>query len=167
MSAGTVRRGTLFSTAAMVGSSMILDEHAQGLWFHADGGRSSTRLVAKVGLFWPKFRDRWAHNAHSLAMCVLGLRYVSHHRQVVRIVRTPADFAGRPRSAIKVKAARAGADHSAQAGDADPAAVFWHGLIAEVPHLPKWRSTRFGRRVVAPAIQIRQLNFPQLLAVPG
>lgn len=40
-----------------------------------------------------------------------------------------------------------------------------HGLIAKLPHSRKWRTTRFGRRVMATAIQIRQLNFPQLLAL--
>ncbi|MCK4306212.1 MAG: hypothetical protein KAY24_18370 [Candidatus Eisenbacteria sp.] len=40
-----------------------------------------------------------------------------------------------------------------------------HGLIAKIPHSRKWRTTRFGRRVMATAIQARQLNFPQLLAL--
>jgi hypothetical protein len=40
-----------------------------------------------------------------------------------------------------------------------------HRLIAKIPHSRKWRTTRFGRRVMATAIQIRQLNFPQLLAL--
>ena len=40
-----------------------------------------------------------------------------------------------------------------------------HGLIAKIPHSRKWRTTRLGRRVMATAIQIRQLNFPQLLAL--
>jgi hypothetical protein len=40
-----------------------------------------------------------------------------------------------------------------------------HGLIAKIPHSRKWRTTRFGRRVMATAIQVRQLNFPQLLAL--
>ena len=40
-----------------------------------------------------------------------------------------------------------------------------HGLIAKIPHSRKWRATRFGRRVMATAIQVRELNFPQLLAL--
>ncbi len=40
-----------------------------------------------------------------------------------------------------------------------------HGLIAKIPHSRKWRTTRFGRRVMATAIQVRELNFPQLLAL--
>jgi hypothetical protein len=39
-----------------------------------------------------------------------------------------------------------------------------HGLIAKIPHSRKWRTTRLGRRVMATSIQIRELNFPQLLA---
>ncbi len=40
-----------------------------------------------------------------------------------------------------------------------------HGLIAKIPRSRKWRTTRFGRRVMATAIQVRQLTFPQLLAL--
>jgi hypothetical protein len=40
-----------------------------------------------------------------------------------------------------------------------------HKLIAKIPHSRKWRVTRFGRRVMATAIQLRHLNFPQLLAL--
>jgi len=40
-----------------------------------------------------------------------------------------------------------------------------HGLIAKIPHSRRWRTTRFGRRVMATAIQLRQINFPQLLAL--
>jgi hypothetical protein len=39
-----------------------------------------------------------------------------------------------------------------------------HGLIAKIPHSWKWRTTRFGRRVMAAFIQVKELNFPQLLA---
>ena len=39
-----------------------------------------------------------------------------------------------------------------------------HGLIAKIPHSRKWRTTRFGRRVMATSIQVKELNFPQLLA---
>lgn len=40
-----------------------------------------------------------------------------------------------------------------------------HGLIAKIPRSRKWRTTRFGRRVMATAIQIRELTYPQLLAL--
>ena len=40
-----------------------------------------------------------------------------------------------------------------------------HGLIAKIPRSRKWRTTRFGRRVMATAIPVRQLTFPQLLAL--
>ena len=40
-----------------------------------------------------------------------------------------------------------------------------HGLIAKIPHSRRWRTTRLGRRLMATAIQVRQLNFPQLLAL--
>lgn len=40
-----------------------------------------------------------------------------------------------------------------------------HGLIAKIPRSRKWRTTRFGRRVMATAIQVRQLTYPQLLAL--
>jgi len=40
-----------------------------------------------------------------------------------------------------------------------------HGLIAKIPRSRRWRTTRFGRRVMATAIQLRELNFPQLLAL--
>jgi hypothetical protein len=40
-----------------------------------------------------------------------------------------------------------------------------HGLVAKIPHSRRWRTTRFGRRVMATSIQIQQLNFPQLLAL--
>ena len=40
-----------------------------------------------------------------------------------------------------------------------------HGLIAKIPRSRKWRTTTFGRRVMADAIQVRQLSFPQLLAL--
>jgi hypothetical protein len=40
-----------------------------------------------------------------------------------------------------------------------------HRLIAKIPRSRRWRTTRFGRRVMATAIQVRELNFPQLLAL--
>lgn len=40
-----------------------------------------------------------------------------------------------------------------------------HGLIAKIPHSRRWRTTRLGRRLMATAIQVRHLNFPQLLAL--
>jgi hypothetical protein len=40
-----------------------------------------------------------------------------------------------------------------------------HKLIAKIPRSRKWRTTRFGRRVMATAMQVRQLTFPQLLAL--
>ena len=40
-----------------------------------------------------------------------------------------------------------------------------HGLIAKIPRSRRWRTTRLGRRVMATAIQLRELNFPQLLAL--
>ena len=39
------------------------------------------------------------------------------------------------------------------------------GLIAKIPRSRRWRTTRLGRRVMATAIQLRELNFPQLLAL--
>jgi len=39
-----------------------------------------------------------------------------------------------------------------------------HGLVAKIPRSRRWRTTRFGRRLMATAIQVRELNFPQLLA---
>lgn len=39
------------------------------------------------------------------------------------------------------------------------------GLVAKFPHSRRWRTTRLGRRLVATAIQIREINFPQLLAL--
>ena len=40
-----------------------------------------------------------------------------------------------------------------------------HGLIAKIPHSRRWRTTRLGRRLMATAVQVRELNFPQLLAL--
>jgi hypothetical protein len=40
-----------------------------------------------------------------------------------------------------------------------------YGLIAKIPRSRKWRTTRFGRRVMATAIQVRELTYPQLLAL--
>jgi hypothetical protein len=40
-----------------------------------------------------------------------------------------------------------------------------HGLVAKYPHSRRWRTTRLGRRMMATAIQVRELNFPQLLAL--
>jgi len=40
-----------------------------------------------------------------------------------------------------------------------------HGLIAKIPHSRRWRPTRRGRRVMATAIQVGELNSPQLLAL--
>jgi len=40
-----------------------------------------------------------------------------------------------------------------------------HGLIAKFPHSRRWRPTRRGRRLMATAIQVGELNFPQLLAL--
>ena len=40
-----------------------------------------------------------------------------------------------------------------------------HGLIAKIPRSRKWRVSRLGRRVMATALQVRELNFPQLLAL--
>jgi len=39
-----------------------------------------------------------------------------------------------------------------------------HRLIAKYPHSRRWRTTRLGRRLMATAIQLREVNFPQLLA---
>lgn len=35
-----------------------------------------------------------------------------------------------------------------------------HGLIAKIPRSKKWRTTRFGRRITATAIQVRELTYP-------
>lgn len=40
-----------------------------------------------------------------------------------------------------------------------------HGLIARIPRSRRWRTTDLGRRVMATALQVRELNFPQLLAL--
>ena len=40
-----------------------------------------------------------------------------------------------------------------------------HGLIAKIPHSRKWRTTRFGQRVMATSIRIRELDFPHLLTL--
>ena len=40
-----------------------------------------------------------------------------------------------------------------------------HGLVAKYPRSRRWRTTRLGRRMMATAIQLRELNFPQLLAL--
>jgi hypothetical protein len=40
-----------------------------------------------------------------------------------------------------------------------------HGLVAKVPRSRRWRITDLGRRLMATSIQIRDLNFPQLLAL--
>ncbi len=40
-----------------------------------------------------------------------------------------------------------------------------HGLVAKIPHSRRWRTTRLGRRLMATAIQVREINFPQLLAL--
>jgi hypothetical protein len=40
-----------------------------------------------------------------------------------------------------------------------------HRLIAKIPRSRKWRTTRFGRRLMATAIQVKELTFPQLLAL--
>ena len=42
---------------------------------------------------------------------------------------------------------------------------FRFGLVAKFPHSRRWRTTRLGRRLMATAIQIREINFPQLLAL--
>jgi hypothetical protein len=38
-----------------------------------------------------------------------------------------------------------------------------HGLIAKIPHSRKWRTTRFGRRVMAAAILVKNRTYPELL----
>ncbi len=40
-----------------------------------------------------------------------------------------------------------------------------HRLVAKIPRSRKWRTTDTGRRLMATAIQIREINFPQLLAL--
>ena len=40
-----------------------------------------------------------------------------------------------------------------------------HGMVAKYPRSRRWRTTRLGRRMMATAIQVRELNFPQLLAL--
>jgi hypothetical protein len=37
-------------------------------------------------------------------------------------------------------------------------------LIAKIPRSRRWRITSFGQRMMATAIQLREVNFPQLLA---
>ena len=38
-------------------------------------------------------------------------------------------------------------------------------MVAKIPRSRKWRTSNFGRRLMATALQIRELNFPQLLAL--
>lgn len=38
-----------------------------------------------------------------------------------------------------------------------------HGLIAKIPRSRRWRTTRFGRRVMAAAILVRERSYPELL----
>jgi hypothetical protein len=40
-----------------------------------------------------------------------------------------------------------------------------HGLIAKIPRSRRWRTTQLGRRLMATAVQVRELNFPHLLAL--
>ena len=40
-----------------------------------------------------------------------------------------------------------------------------HGMVAKIPRSRKWRTTSAGRRLMATAIQLRDVNFPQLLAL--
>ena len=40
-----------------------------------------------------------------------------------------------------------------------------HGLIAKIPRSRRWRTTRRGQRIMATSLQLRQFNFPQLLAL--
>jgi hypothetical protein len=40
-----------------------------------------------------------------------------------------------------------------------------HGLIAKIPHSRRWRSTRLGRRIMATSIQLKEQNFPELMAL--
>lgn len=40
-----------------------------------------------------------------------------------------------------------------------------HHLIAKIPRSRRWRTIRLGRRLMATAIQLREINFPQLLAL--
>ncbi len=45
------------------------------------------------------------------------------------------------------------------------AAPHAHGLLAKISRSRRWRTTRLGRRLMATAIQVREINFPQLLAL--
>lgn len=40
-----------------------------------------------------------------------------------------------------------------------------HKIVAKIPRSRKWRVTALGRRLMATALQLRHLNFPQLLAL--
>lgn len=40
-----------------------------------------------------------------------------------------------------------------------------HGLIAKAPHARRWRTTTAGRRLMATTLQLRQVSYPQLLAM--
>jgi len=42
-----------------------------------------------------------------------------------------------------------------------------HGLIAKIPRSRRWRTTRFGRRVMASAILVRERTYPELLKLPA
>jgi hypothetical protein len=40
-----------------------------------------------------------------------------------------------------------------------------HGLIAKIPRSRRWRTTRTGQRLMRTAIQLRECNYPRLLAM--
>jgi hypothetical protein len=40
-----------------------------------------------------------------------------------------------------------------------------HGLVAKIPRSRRWRTTGMGRRLMTTAIQLREVNLPQLLAL--
>lgn len=42
-----------------------------------------------------------------------------------------------------------------------------HGLITRIPRSRRWRTTRFGRRVMASAILVRERAYPELLKLPA
>jgi hypothetical protein len=45
------------------------------------------------------------------------------------------------------------------------ARMHMHGLVAKIPRSRRWRTTALGRRLMTTAIQLREVNLPQLLAL--
>jgi hypothetical protein len=40
-----------------------------------------------------------------------------------------------------------------------------HGLVAKIPHSPRWQVSPDGHRTMTPAIKLREVAYPSLFAV--